>query len=248
MPANKRILVWPDWHLPYHHKKATAEAVYFAKQYKPNVFVDLGDMFDCNSVSSHDPNPSKHLRFVEERDEGLAELDKLLAVLPRNCDRHITMGNHEDMLRRYVWRRAAALDGLVSFDDPFGLTARKFTITPHRHMLKVGKVHFSHDIGGAGQGAAINALRRVQGNVVQGHNHRAVLVYETNARGKSHFGCSAGWLGDPNHVSDYMDVHSAKTQWNHAVVTIEMDKHGMALAQIHPIFGVPVSSVWTVAS
>ena len=232
----KRILVWPDWHLPYHHKKATKIAIDIAKDFKPHCVVSLGDMYDCNSVSSHDPNPDKHARFVDERDESNEVLDALLSALPVGCEKHILLGNHEDMLRRFVWRKASALSGLVSLDDPFGLVKRKFNVIPYRHMLKIGKVNFSHDIGGAGANAARNALARVQGNIIQGHTHRATLIYETNAQGKAHFACTGGWLGDPSHTTSYMDLHSAQTQWTHSVVKLFMRNDGSADIELCPVF------------
>lgn len=234
--SSRRILVWPDIHYPQHSVKAVDEALHFAKLYKPDIFVQLGDMFTANSVSSHDPNPRKHLRWVDERAESLNELDKLVKVLGPKCEKHITLGNHEDMLRRYIWRRAAALDGLIDIGDSFGLRERNFKVTPYRHLLKIGKVHFNHDIGGAGGNAAEKALQKVQGNIIQGHNHRAKVVYETNARGKAHFGCSAGWLGDPEGTIDYMPLHDARTQWSHNFVTLDMDPAGHVHLQMHPIF------------
>jgi predicted phosphodiesterase len=231
----RRILVWPDVHYPYHSDKAVSEALRFARDYKPDTFVQLGDMYDCHAVSGHDRDPDKHGKLGREIDEANVEVDRLCRTLG-GCEKYIVHGNHEDRVRRYVWQRAPALHGMFSLDDVFGLKSRGFKQTQYRKMLKLGKVHFSHDIGGSGKNAADAALVRVGGNIVVGHNHRAKLLFENNARQKPHFAMSVGWLGDPEQVVDYFNVHLAKTQWTWAFATIEMSSDGTAKPSLIPVF------------
>lgn len=231
-----RILVIPDVHLPYEDPRAWREAIYIAKSYRPTIMVQGGDLFDCHSVSSHDRSPDKHSRLREEVDESIVKLMPLLKAVGTHCELRVTMGNHEDRVRRYVWSKAEALHGMFSLTDPFGLEGLGFKVTQYRRMLKIGKVHFSHDIGGSGANAADKALSNVCGNVVSNHCHRAKLVFENNARYKPHFGMTPGWLGDPEQVIDYTDVHLAKTRWMHAVATIDMDKFGNGMPRIIPIW------------
>lgn len=232
----ERILVLPDIHLPYASDAALVEAARFAKGYRPTIVVQLGDMFDCHSVTGHMQNPNKARLFIQERDSGWAQLAPLLKVLRKTAGEfHFTEGNHELWLRKKVWGHAPALEGLL-VKDPFRLHEHGFKVVPYRQMLKIGKVYFNHDIGGAGPNAAQKALDIVQGNIIQGHNHRACMVVETNGKGVSHFGISAGWLGDPAEVADYMSPFTAAKKWTHSVVRVDMNPDGTALPQIVPLF------------
>lgn len=223
-------------HLPYVHKAALKEATARAKSFKPDTFIQIGDMFDCHSVTRHARNPSKARAFVDEIAESWSIMKGPMRVLNATVKRfHFTEGNHELWLRKLVWRASPELDGLLP-SDPFRLKENGFLVTPYRHMLKIGKVWFNHDVGGAGIQAARKALSAVQGNIVQGHTHRAEIVYETNAKGVSHFGCVAGWLGDPSEVIDYMSPTVAAKNWSHACVEILMDSDGNADAKLCPLF------------
>jgi hypothetical protein len=234
VPA-KKILVLGDVHLGAHSVEALKEVGKFARAYKPDVLVSLGDLFDCESVSSHDRNPATPTRLVDELASCHPDLDSLLAALPARCERRITLGNHSDRFRRYVWRNAPALDGLIQLDDVFGLKARGFACTPYGQLLKIGKFHFTHDLGKSGAGAARHALQVVQGNILIGHTHRLEVVYEGNPRGKPHVGCSAGWLGDPRRIN-YRHAALVKKDWMQAYVTIDMDGDGNGLLRQYPLY------------
>ena len=198
--------------------------------------IQLGDMFDCHSVTGHLRNPRKARLMIEERDAGWAQFSPLRKVLMRTAKRwDITMGNHEIWLMKRLWADAPCLEGLL-VNDPLRLHEHGFNVVPYRRMLKVGKVFFNHDIGGAGPHAAQRALNTVQGNIIQGHTHRASMVVETNAKGVAHFGITAGWLGDATAVDDYMSPFLAAKQWTHAVVSVDVAKDGSARANLVPLF------------
>ena len=235
MAAVKRVLVVGDMHLGAHDVLALKEVGKFARSYKPDALVQLGDMFDVESCSSHDRDPSKPLRLVDELQACWPDLDALLNHLPSRCERYITLGNHSDRFRRYVWRHAPALDGLVQLDDVFGLKARGFRCTPYGQLLKLGKVHFTHDLGKSGAGAARHAMQTVQGNVIHGHTHRLEIVYENNPRGKPHFGASAGWVGDPTKIN-YRHSALVRRDWMSAFLQVDFDRDGNARLQAHPLF------------
>ena len=210
--VSKRILIAGDIHFPSHSRHAIAEFRARAKAYKPDIFVQIGDMFDIASASRHDRAHSKPARVIDELKQSWPALDHLLSALPRTCKRYITLGNHDVRATRQVWRNAPALDGLFNLNDALGLTARGFHVTPYGQSLKLGKCYFTHDMGSAGATAGRQAMQRMQANVVIGHTHRLSIEYETNGKGRSHFGCVAGWLGDASKIN-YRHRELVKREW-----------------------------------
>ena len=104
-------------------------------------------------------------------------------------------------MQRYLWTRAPELPGLVSYEAAVGLKASGWRVTDYGKMLRVGKMHFTHDLGKAGSGAAKQAMQDVQGNVVIGHTHRMEVYYAGNAKGSSTWALPLAGLVTPPPLS-----------------------------------------------
>ena len=236
MANAERWLIVPDCHVPYHSEHAFGECLYAAKQLRPHGVVLLGDFADCYAVSSHDRDPSRKAKLADELAHVKAELAKVVkACGPQLASRHYLMGNHEHRLQRYLWTRAPELHGLVSYEAAVGLKASGWRVTDYGKMLRVGKMHFTHDLGKAGSGAAKQAMQDVQGNVVIGHTHRMEVYYAGNAKGEQHVGATLGWLGDPATI-EYRPDLLVKRQWTHGWGTMDLYKNGNVRLHTHPLF------------
>jgi hypothetical protein len=110
--------------------------------------------------------------------------------------------------------------GKTGAPDPFGLvdtkalfrfTERGWECVEYRQHLKIGKMHFTHDVGHAGIYAHRQSRMAYEGNVVIGHCHRLAMEVAGTSKGPAHVGIMLGWLGDKGAI-DYM--HAAKaSQW-----------------------------------
>lgn len=183
----------------------------FARWWKPDEIVVLGDFADFYSVSSHSKSPDRTRKLEEEAaavNRRLSQLDELGAA-----SKFYVAGNHEDRLDRYLADKAPELHGLVNFEQLFKLTERGWHVTPYKRSLKRGKLTITHDAGNAGAVAHTKALDAFQGNVVIGHTHRMAVSYVGNARGKTHVGAMFGWLGDVEAV-DYLHQIQAQRAWH----------------------------------
>ncbi len=206
----RRLLIIPDTHRPYHSKKAWALMLKVAKAFKPDILVSIGDLADFYSVSSHSKDPDRVHSLDEEVADvniGLDELDALGA-----SEKHFIAGNHEDRLARYLRDKAPELFGVISIPALFRLRERGWTYTPYKDHRRIGKVHFTHDVGVAGRNSTFKALDTYQHSVITGHAHRMQYVVEGNAVGECKVSAQFGWLGDASKI-DYMHRANVAKNW-----------------------------------
>lgn len=195
------------------------------KAFRPTHLIVMGDLADFYSVSSHSKDPRRIAHLDEEVDDvnrGLDELDALKAT-----SKKFIAGNHEDRLTRYLQDKAPQLFNVVSIPELLRLRERGWTYTPYKSDTKLGRVHFTHDVGNAGRNATFRALDTYQHSVVTGHTHRLQYVAEGNAVGEYKLSAMFGWLGDRSKI-DYM--HRASVNKNWAL--------GFGVGYVHPKSGV----------
>lgn len=206
----KPILIVPDTHRPYHDKKAWKLMLMVAAFIKPSILVVLGDFADFFSVSDHSKDPNRAMQLdkeIADVHKGLDELGALGAT-----EKHFIAGNHEDRLQRYLQDRAPELFNLVSIPELLKLKKRGWTYTPYKSDLRVGKVHFTHDVGHAGRNSVFQCMDTFQHSNVTGHTHRLAYIVEGNALGEHKLSTQLGWLGDVK-KADYMHQVKANKNW-----------------------------------
>lgn len=198
-------LILPDIHVPYEDKRAIKLVLNVARQIKPDICIQLGDLMDMKSVTGHRLKPQERaLMLHDEICATGAFLDKLDDALPGNCQKHYIKGNHEYRLDRYLADNAPALDGVFSVDEELRLRERGWKTTAYGDYLKLDHVVFTHDMGKAGENAHRHARKKVHGNAVIGHTHRAGIEYE-GSLGGPHFGAHFGWLASHKAHDSYKD-------------------------------------------
>ncbi len=93
---NKRILVIPDLHIPYHHKDAFKFLKKVIQVYKPDRVICTGDELDMHSMSMHDHDPD-----LSSPNDELSESDKYLAELFKLCPKlDLVDSNHGSLAIR----------------------------------------------------------------------------------------------------------------------------------------------------
>jgi len=222
-----RIIVLGDIHAPYESKRAVALAKKVCKAVKPGLIISIGDLVDCYSISDYPRDPARISR-LEREVEAAARVIKDFSALAD--DFQLCSGNHEFRLERYLSVRAPELFGLVTMRELLGLEKSQWH--DYREVLKIGKCHFTHEVGYGGLDAARRSLAAFGGNLVFGHTHRPEIVYDSNIRGETHCSMNVGWLGDPNAI-DYASVPRVRS-WQHGVGLVEQDSTGRSWLQFIP--------------
>ncbi len=216
----QKILIVPDSHFPFQHKKAFELMIKAGKKFKPDIVMVLGDFWDFYSVSDHLRDPDRKLHFKDEIESGLGGLAQLESLgAKRHC---FLSGNHEFRLIRHLQKLQqdsnlqqlfdAGILSKKTLQDFFGTLSKKWEFTPYRQFMKIGRMHFAHDLGQAGRGAVSNAETTFQGSAVIGHVHSMQMQYFGNLKGKTHCAASFGWLGDANEI-EYMSQTTVARQW-----------------------------------
>lgn len=192
----QRTLFIPDVHFPFEHQP-TLEAIYrFAEKHRPEVIVQLGDLYDR---LSHGRFPRSHNTFTPQQEEETARAgaEGMWARLKSACPdaRCIqAVGNHDlrplkQTLSQYPQAETWIMDGLkrsMTFDGvETVMDGRQEIFLPgdvmviHGHLSKLGDHRdFSHH------------------NAVVGHSHTGGAVFR-NIGGRTRWELNCGLAGDP---------------------------------------------------
>ena len=107
----KRAIVTPDKHFPFEDKKAIKVLCKAIELVKPDIYIDLGDTGEWESVSHWQWKKKKRppleyqLPFVYKEIE---QVNKGMDIIDASLDkagtkqRHFIEGNHDDWLNRFV--------------------------------------------------------------------------------------------------------------------------------------------------
>ena len=203
VPDTQVRLGVPVDHLPWVGK-------YIAKM-KPDVIVFAGDWYDCPSMSTHDAPGSKGkegARYVDDIKAGNDALDALMQPIheaknkpdsngnPWQPEIHVTLGNHEDRIRRMV-ETNPVLEGAIGYQD-FGFIKNGITVHDFLSPVVLDGIAYSHYwsapmTGRAYGGLASTILGKLGHSYTQGH--RQVFDYATKncqVTGREMIGLIAG--------------------------------------------------------
>lgn len=182
----------------------------YARDTKPDVVLQIGDIATCDSLNSHIPNETLDGRLKPSFEADMGSLN--LALQAFGCDgieKHITLGNHERRIWLYEQTNPEMEGKLVCSLDSV-LSNNGWTYSPYGAIHYYGGVGFVH--------AALNTLGKTYGgknclptiandsvtDLVIGHSHRG-RVHQAPKIGQRYpttiidLGCA---LPD-GHVEDY---------------------------------------------
>lgn len=231
------VLLWPDTHVPYHHRKAVRNLIKFAKDFNPTRIIFLGDFLDMKAPARWSKGKPEEYGASLQREinMGFKVLQDLREVYSGQID--FIWGNHEDRLGTYLQGSAPALrdldalqlDELMHFDK-LGITLREqpYTITDGWVAVHGDK------LAPHGGLSAMKMVEKFDRSVVQGHSHRMGIVTKTVGYGthtRSLVALEAGHLSDVLQA-DYVKYNSANWQMGFALLEVLGDT---VLPEIIPI-------------
>jgi predicted phosphodiesterase len=186
-------VVLSDLQIPFHDRRVLNQLVLpFIKELRPDGIVLNGDIDDCYSISDFDRDPMTKATLSTE----IRESHRLMERLESIPVKHWIGGNHEDRLRRLVWRQPALLESVdaktrdklvkvLDFPEMFGLGEHGFQWRPYGEYLMIGKLLVTHGSvvrrHSAESGRA--HLDKYGTSVLIGHTHRLGTTYKTDVRG-----------------------------------------------------------------
>jgi hypothetical protein len=206
----KRLLIIPDTHAPFEHKGAFELMLKVGERLKPDIVVVLGDFFDFYSLSAHPPENDRQEEFELELLGGRHRLDE---VADLGAERKVFIaGNHEQRLERYLARNAPKLYRSLSLPKLLGLQTpgREWEYVPYKQSIQIGRVHYTHDTGYSGKGAASKSRADFEDNAVIGHC--LPIDYEVFVQGKGWAPLSSVEVGSS--VLGY-DPNTKSPSWSH---------------------------------
>lgn len=222
VPGRRRMLaIVPDIHVPYHSEELVGNAIEVCKDASEIVF--LGDLLDAYSLSSFDRNPARKATFKDEREIGREVLTKFREA-NRSAPMDFILGNHEDRLRRYLWRRAPELADMPELTIRSQLQLDRLNIECHptTGFRRYGR-RFKHGEKvrpRAGQSANLEMdAHRCSG--FTGHTHRMGDSELLDKEGVHTSWWECGHLCDTTQA-DYVE----SPNWNPGMVIAYLDEYG----------------------
>lgn len=108
-------VITPDLHVPAHNKGLFAAYLQFLGDFKPHVFLSIGDWNDIFGLSRHPKGLRVPNDAQAELDEGKRCWDEAMDISQAFWG-YLILGNHEDRIRRYLDEFCQTLGRLVMPD------------------------------------------------------------------------------------------------------------------------------------
>ncbi len=242
-------LIIPDPHAhPNHHNDRADWLGQLILDLKPDVVVNLGDMWDMPSMASYDKGKKSFQgrTFKADIDAGLEFDDRMWAPIRRAKKRRpraiFIEGNHEYRLKRAIDLQPE-LDGVISFDD-LDLSRNYDDVVEYTGgtpgIIEVDGVVYCHyatsgvmgrPIGG--EHPAYSLLSKQFQSVTQGHIHVFNHCTRTNIEGRRIHGLIAGvyqdydsdWAGEINKLwSRGVVIKRGVSEGNYDLEWISIDR------------------------
>lgn len=130
-PKYKKVLYVSDIHAPFHDNKAINAMIAFAKWFKPDVVIYMGDLVDFYAISHFAKDPMRALQLQKEIDSAVSVLTRIDTAC-NGAEKFFIRGNHEMRMQKFLWTRAAELSSLRGLSverllklDDFGIKYMK---------------------------------------------------------------------------------------------------------------------------
>ena len=234
----KRGIIIPDQHFPLHDQSAVDVVLEAIKLIKPDIFVNLGDVGEWESVSSwrykkiKQPPLEYQLPIIDEEislvNDGIDQFDRVLDKV--KCDeRYICAGNHDEWLDSFVERYPYMSD--YTFKKACRWSERGYKYKAYNYPLKIGNLNFIHGAYATTYHAKKH-LEAYGANIVYGHTHdlqrHTLTKLDSGTIGAWGMGCLKDMSRDSNKW-----LKGRLHNWNHAFGIVTWFSNGNF--QVEPI-------------
>lgn len=231
----QRIGVLSDVHIPHHDLPALTAAISHLAGSRIDALVLNGDILDMYEVSDFDRNPG-HWDLGRAMGQGREFMSYLRWRFP-GVPIYYNIGNHEERLRRYIWRNAPALGAMPDLElwqllrlHEFG----GFTFAEAHRPLMAGDlpVIHGHEIKASASLHAVPAqalYNKAREAVMIGHLHRP-SSFEGVAlvTGRRHHVYTTGCL------CSLVPEYARHNKWRHGWAVVEVHAGAATVTLHHP--------------
>lgn len=220
----KRIALFSDIHVPYHHVEAITLALDFCKKEKPDLLILNGDTLDCFQLSRFDKDPKKR-NFAGELDIMKQMIEVFQKVL--KCKIIFKKGNHSERYEHFLYTKAKELIGIEEFELHNIINARVqgIDVIGDKRIIHANKLNIIHGHEfSQGFFSPVNVARglslRAKASAIQGHSHQSSEHTSIDINGKVMTTWSTGALCQLN--PQYAPINN----WNLGFAVIDLDENG----------------------
>ena len=181
-----KILYKTDEHVPFHDKRAVELAYKICEDFEPDIVPAGSDGMDHYKISSFDKDPASRVT-IEKEIEAWKEVERGWRSAAPDARHIFIQGNHEDRLRRYMWKKASELYDLEALkpENLYGLKELDIEYSPRG--FEVDDCIFHHGTvvrkySGYTARAEIEKLHYSKHSFT-GHTHRMGSHYTTTPNG-----------------------------------------------------------------
>jgi len=193
MSNEQTWVVLNDLQIPFHDDKVLNRLILpFVDELQPDGVILNGDVVDCYSISDFDKDPLT----AATMDREIRLATRLMERFKRVGRRIWHGGNHEDRLRRVVWKNPVLLRSvdkasrekivhLLDFPEMFGLAEYGFEWLPYGDFTMLGKLMVTHG-SLVSKHSALSArahFEKYGSSVLVGHTHRGGIYYKRDVHG-----------------------------------------------------------------
>ena len=201
-PEPTRIYIAPDFHVPFHNNDAVIACLDTARG--ADVIIQIGDANDCYGISSFDRNPARAICLQAEADEYQKVWLKPVRQMNPNARIIQLLGNHEDRLKKTIWKNAPALAGLrsLAWSKIWELEKYDIELHPGTGLLIAGhRVKHGERVNKHAGGSARMEMEDHRTNTISGHTHRYGVARRTDKEGYQTTGYEIGHACDETQVA-----------------------------------------------
>ena len=231
MRISKRAVVIPDQHFPIHDEGAVKVTLKALEMIKPDLFINLGDVGEWESVSAwrwkRKKKPPLEYQLpsidaeIAEVNEGIDRFDKILDKIKCN-NRYILAGNHDEWLTYgFVEEHPYMKD--YTFKKACKWKERGYKYYEYNEPLKIGKVSFIHGAYSTNLHAKKHLLAYGE-NIIYGHTHD-VQRHTLTRLGGTIAAWSLGCLKDMSPKKNKW-LRGLPHNWNHAFAVVDWFSNG----------------------
>ena len=176
----KVYVILNDLQIPWQDKRVLDNLVLpFIRDLQPDGVILNGDIVDSYQLSEFTKDPLSKWDLARE----IKEAHQLMSRLGWVREKIWIGGNHEDRLRRYLWKHAPALACVpqVRFEALFGLAEHGFKWLPYGRYIRLGKLLVTHG-SQVVKHSAMSAKAHFEKygcSGLHGHTHRLGAYYIT---------------------------------------------------------------------
>lgn len=250
MKITKRAVVIPDQHFPLQDQQAVNVVLKALKIIKPDIFVNLGDVGEWESVSAwrwkgkKQPPLEYQLPLIDyeigQVNDGIDQFDKVLDEI--KCkERYICAGNHDEWLTYGFCERYPYMKKEYSFRKACHWDDRGYKYYEYNQPLKIGKVNFIH----GAYATVYHAKKHLEAygsNLIYGHTHDIQRHTLTKLDSGTIGAWSMGCLKDMSPKKNKW-LKGRLHNWNHGFAIVDWFPNGNFKVEVVEIVN-GTTSVW----